>query len=489
MKSTFKKELISGTLYTGIAKYLSIGVSIGVTAVLSRLLVPADFGIIAIASIFIGIITLLTGSGMSPAIIQDRTLNKKELKHIFSFTIYLAFVGTIIFLACAPIIKYLYNDEQLLHIYMILSINVFFSILNIVPNALLFKEKRFKYIALRTFLIQATLGIISIGCAFGGFGIYALLINPVIGSILLFIISYSCYPIKFSLSLDFTPIKRILPYSIYQIGFNLINYTYRNIDKLLIGKYMGFSQLGFYEKSYRLMMLPLENIANIINPVLHPLLCEYQNDHQFIFEKYKKIIQYFAYLGFPLSVLCFFSAEEMILLLFGTQWQLSIEVFKILSLSIGIQLIQSAVGAVFQSTGHVKQMFYSGLVTFIVTIGAISAGIYSHNLDQLATYIVIAFYIAFVIYHWVLIVQIMKVSMISFLSILIRPILASIIISIPLLIINFYFKSESLFINLIIKFITGIIMFIVLQEFHLIKGIPSSIKFIQNVIFRQNHTN
>lgn len=489
MSSNFRKELISGTLYTGIAKYMSIAISLIVTAVLSRILTPEDFGTIAIATVLIGLITLLTGSGMSPAIIQDRKLSKNDLVHIFSFTIYLSLVGGVLFLLCAPFLAKLYNDRQLLYICSILSICVVFSILNIVPNALLFKDKRFKYIAIRTIIVQTILGVSSIGCALYGMGIYALLVNPIVGSILLFYISYRCYPIKIKLKIDFSPINRLLPYSFYQIGFNVINYTYRNIDKLLIGKYMGFSSLGYYEKSYRLMMLPLENISNIINPVLHPLLCEYQDNCEFIFEKYKKIIQYFAYIGFSLSVVCFFCAKEIILILFGAQWQYSINVFKILSLSIGIQLIQSAVGAVFQATGNVKRLFYSGSIALIVTLIAIIIGVATMNLNNLAFYLVGAFYISFLVYHWELIVLIMKKPFISFLTILIRPIFVSIIMGSSIYIISHIIIMESDVMSLIIKASIGLLTFIILQQVHLIQDFPSIINIIRNVFYCKKSTN
>lgn len=106
MRSKFTKELIKGTFYTGLAKYLSIIISILVTAVLSRILTPDDFGTVAIATVFIGLITLFTGSGLSPAIIQNRNLNKDALSHIFSFTVYLACFGMVLYLLLAPLISF-----------------------------------------------------------------------------------------------------------------------------------------------------------------------------------------------------------------------------------------------------------------------------------------------------------------------------------------------------------------------------------------------
>src|SRR5699024_4389501 len=102
-------------------------------------------------------------------------------------------------------------------------------------------------------------------------------------------------------------IRKIFKFSAYQFIFNIINYFSRNLDKLLIGKYMGMSPLGYYEKSYRLMMLPLQNITHVITPVMHPIFSDYQHDLNHLAGAYEKIIRLLAFIGLPLSVFLWFS--------------------------------------------------------------------------------------------------------------------------------------------------------------------------------------
>lgn len=476
----FKHDLAKGVAYTAIAKYFSVFISIFISAILARLLTPEDFAIIAIATVFIGFITLLTGSGLSPAIIQQKNLSQSDIKDLFSFTIYLALIASILFLGAIPLIVKFYNNHILENICLLLIINVFFSVINIVPNALLFKEKKFKYIAIRTVVVQSSLGVLSVIGALSGLGVYALLINPIIGSILLFIISYKCYNIKANLRFNFTIIKSILPYSAYQIGFNILNYGYRNTDTLLIGRYLGMNTLGFYEKSYRLMMMPLDNLSNVINPVLHPLLSEYQDNSKFIFEKYKQLTRYLGYIGFLLTGFCFSCAGDIILILFGDQWIPSISIFKILSLSIGIQIVQSAVGAVFQSTGRVKLLFLSGLLSFIVSVGGIIMGIISKNINFLAVLIVLAFIIAFVIYHVTLVKIIMGESFLNFITSLIRPISSGLIIGIILSSFKYFSPISNMYINFSLCVIISFISILIMQKVKLIVGIPDIYKLLIN---------
>ena len=338
---------------------------------------------------------------------------------------------------------------------------------------------------MRTLVVQCTLGFISILGAKIGLGVYALLINPILGSILLFVVSYRCYPQHFWSRFDFAYSRSLMSYSFFQIGFNLLNFSYRNIDKLLIGKYFGLDKLGYYEKSYRLMMMPLENVSNVINPVLHPLLCEHQEDWHFVFDKYTKVVSYFAYIGFPLTAFLYFSARDIVLLLFGPQWAPSIPVFSILALSVGIQLIQSAVGAVFQAVGRVKQMFYAGVLSFLATICAIIVGVLNGSLTVLAIYIVIAFYAAFFIYHEMLMHYVFQQSLIHFLPILVRPVIAGFCIALVLwggkqIIPNISVPVLQLLINASLSVLT----FIVLQHLRIIQGIPILINVIKYGLLR-----
>ena len=205
------------------------------------------------------------------------------------------------------------------------------------PGALFYRNKEFKFIAVRSFVIQISAGAAAVTAALCGAGLYALIINPIVSSILIFAISYQRYPQRLRLTLGLTVLRKIFSYSAYQFLFNVINYFSRNLDKLLIGKYMGMSDLGYYEKSYRLMMLPLQNITQVITPVMHPIFSDFQDDKGKLATSYERILRFLAFIGLPLSVLLFFTAEEVTLIIFGDQWLPSVPVFRILSLSVGIQ--------------------------------------------------------------------------------------------------------------------------------------------------------
>ena len=216
---SIKRTLFTGIFYTAIARYSAIVISLFVTAVLSRLLSPEDFGIVAIATVIINFFSIFTDIGISPAIIQNKNLTKKDISALFSFTIWSGIVISLIFFLLSWVISEWYASSILKPLCQLLAINLFFSSANIIPNALFYKNKQFKYIAWRSFIIQISGGVLAVGFALLGGGLYSLIISPIISSILLFLISFHKYPIKIHLTLGIDTLKKIFNFSVYQFLF------------------------------------------------------------------------------------------------------------------------------------------------------------------------------------------------------------------------------------------------------------------------------
>lgn len=359
MKS-LKKELAIGVFYTSLAKYSSIAVQILVTAVLARLLTPSDYGVVAIATVFIVFFNLLCDIGIGPAIIQFKDLSRRDLSNIFSLTIYIGLIISILFFCCSWLIADCYNNITLIPVCQLLSLTILFNCLIIVPLNIQYKKKRFKYIAVVTLITQISTAIIAIILALFSFGVYALVIQQIVSTVILFFMVYWQERLPLVIKIDKAPLKKILSFSMYQFLFNIINYFSRNLDKLLIGRFIGIAPLGQYEKSYRLMLMPLQNISFAITPVMQPVFSEFQNNPHEMAEKYKKLFSFLCYIGFPISVFLFFSAKELILLFFGDQWHEAIFPFKVMALTVGFQILNGTAGSIYQSANATKQLFISG---------------------------------------------------------------------------------------------------------------------------------
>ncbi len=478
-----RKTLFSGTLYIAIAKYSGLALQVFLSAILARLISPKDFGIIAIASVFIVFIEVVSNFGISPAIVQNKELSKQDLNSIFSYTVYSSFIVTLLFFSCSWVIAYFYGYKELLAICQLLSIKVFFTVLNFVPQALLLKNKEFKFIAIVTFVLQILTGVVSVIAAYKGFGIYSLLISPIITSIVLFFFSYYKYPLEVVWRPSVQSVKKIFEFSIFQFMSNLLNFFTKNLDKLLLGKYLGMALLGFYEKSYRLMLLPVQNITHVITPVMHPVFSDLQNRLKELGEKYLKIIKLLAYLSFPLSVYLAFNAKELITIVYGDTWKPAIPVFRIFSISVGFQVLASSTGAIFQSANATRLMFFRELFSVVVVFIALMISLLVfRDVNVVAWSYVIAVIISFIQCFYVLFSR-LGIRLAAALKSLYFPITLSVLLLAMLFITDVFMDNKNVFLSLAVKSIVSLVLVLGFLFIFNIYNIKYSLKDFNKKIF------
>lgn len=369
--NNIKGLLIKGAIFTGLAKYSVMIINIIVTAILARLLPPEDFGTIALTVVVTSFFDILANAGIGPAIIQNKDINETDLPNLFRFSTYLAFVLVLLFGALIYPISIFYGKVELISILFLVTIQLFFNTLNVVPLALLLKEKKFQIIAKNAVCSACICGFFSVLAAFNDWGIYSLLITPIGVSIITFVLTvkYNFQIVCFkTFAVSKKSIKKILNFSIYQFLFNFVNYFSRNMDKILLGRYLGFQSLGYYEKSYRLMTLPISTLTNVFTPSLQPVLSDFQNDTTVIRNVYNRISQYLFFVGTILTPFLCFSAKEIILILFGEQWMAAVPVFQVLSVSVPFQMVDSLSGSILQSANKIKYLFKTGIYCAILNL-------------------------------------------------------------------------------------------------------------------------
>lgn len=375
--ASIKNTLIKGALFNAVAKYYSMACNLVVVAVLARILAPDDFGVVAVTTVITAFFDLLADAGLGPAIIQSQDLEDQELSDIFTFSVFFAGVMVLLYGLCIWPLSLYYKVESLPNLLALLSAQLFFTTINVLPRSLMLKAKRFKELSIISVSNATICGVLSVLAAVLGWGLYSLIITPIGWALLSFVFCFiKCgKTLKIKLAVNFRPIRKLLNFSFYQFGFNFINYFSRNADKLLLGKYIGMAPLGYYEKSYRIMTLPLSSLSQVIAPTLQPVLSEYQSNISIISEAYKKISKYMLFIGCIVTPILFFCAREIILIIFGSQWEPAVPIFKVLSLSVLFQMLDSLSGGFLQSCNAFKYLFISGLICAIVNVGFLIIGL------------------------------------------------------------------------------------------------------------------
>ncbi len=430
--STIKKQLASGVFYNAIAKYTGVLISIVITGILSRLLTPEDYGTVVPITVLITFFTILGDIGIGPAIIQSKELSKEEINSLFSFTVFVG-GGLSVFI----FFKFLVNCKKfMIQVYSSFYVSYFLlpcSFLVLTWSLMLYylRPDYLSILAIRSLVVQTVAGTIAIIAAYWGAGVYALVIQTLISSICFFFISYMKNPLKLCFrKIEWSALGKIRDFSSYQFLFDILNYFSVNLDKLLISKYIGVNQLGYYDKSYKLMQMPMQNIPFIITPVMHPIFSEMQNDLNKMCIYYSKVVRFLAFVGFPLSILLFFSGKELIYIVFGTQWEASVPAFKILVLSVGFQIILSTSGSIFQSAGVTKLLFLSGVLSTIVIVIAVMIGLlFFGTIEAVSFSLLCAFIINFFQAYIIMYCKLFRIGLKIFIKNLLSPLLLTAILA------------------------------------------------------------
>lgn len=464
----------------GMAKYSSIIIQLFISALLSRLLTPKDYGVVAIVSIFTILFNTLGNLGLGTAVTQYRDLTKQDIQDIFTFSEYFSVVLMLVFAGMAYPISIFYENYVYIPIVLLLTISTLFNTLNMIPDAILRREQKFLMIGIRMIVSTAVSGIVAVVLAFMGAKYYALVIQSILNAVIQFIWNFNTTKLRICLKFRYAPVKRVQNYSVNQFIYNLCNYVSQNLDNLLTGKIMGNEILAFYNKGYTLMRYPVNNIAHAITPVLHPILSEHQNDKNYIYDEFIKIIKVMSLLGVFITVVCFWADKEIIICYFGNQWYDAVNPFKCLSICICVQLMNALFGSIYQSLGCTKQMFQSGLFHISVSLLAIIVGAFTKNITLLALLVSISMFIKFFIETIFLIKKSFGFSVLKFLSVFIPEISIFTIMFIIMLIIG-DIPNVGLWMSLFIKTGISIIVYFIMliitnQQKYLSIVVPNKIK-------------
>lgn len=476
-----KKEysIKRAALINASGKYSTILLQLFVNAILSRILTPNDYGIVAVITVFSTLFISLSDMGFGAAIIQHKDLTKEEIDGIFTITIFIAIILALIFSGASFFIAEFYNNCVYIPLGILLSVSLLFNALNMVPNGIMNRNKKFMIIAIRTVCAYAISALIAIIVACLGGKYYAIVIQTMFSSIVIFLWNLFETRPKIRIKGCLHSVSKVINYSGYQFAFTIVNYFSRNLDNLLTGKFMGSTALGYYNKAYSLMLYPINNLTGIISPVLHPLLSDYQKNKEIIYKKYMIIVKILALIGAFIGPFCHFASNEIIMILYGKQWGDSIKCFEILSFAIFPQLIGSSAGSIYQSLGKTKLLFYNGVLNTIITIIAILIGVLiGKNVIILSKYVACAYIIHFITVYFMLIHIGFEYQFLVFLKEFIPEIV------ILLLMIAFIFTVNISYNNIILSFFMKFIVLAVYFVFMLL--VTGEFKILVRIIHKNS---
>ncbi|MCD4683266.1 MAG: oligosaccharide flippase family protein [Bacteroidales bacterium] len=372
----FKKAFFKNILTLGGYNYSSQIASFLSSIVLSRLLMPEEYGYVALITVFTGFVIIFADAGLSFAIIRSdygRTFHKA----VTNLAFYIGFLLFLIMLLLAYPIAYFYNDQTLVMPTMVLSITFIVGAFKIVPMAIITKDLDFNYVG-KVRLISNLIGIaMMIILAFLGFSYWSLIIPQIFLQLVQFILFENKVKLGFKFyKLSYTIVGFKMTKSLITnvSGFNLINYWSRNADNLIIGKFYSSFDLGIYNRAYKMLQLSLNLITGLFGTVLYPSLKKYKSEGGSINKEYASILGVISIISFPIGAILMLIPNTFVRILWGENWMMVADLLPYFGILIIFQTLISTTGHIYILLEKEKTFMYVGVASAIILVSAIVIG-------------------------------------------------------------------------------------------------------------------
>lgn len=273
-----KKKIAGSFLWRFSENILSKTVNFILQIVLARILLPEDYGVIAIVTVFITISQLIVDSGFTSALIQKKEITQLECSTAFMFSFILSIIIYAILFFCAPIIANYYNNTALNSIIKVQSLVIVLGALTNVPNALLQRGLNFRLSLIKSVIAAVFNGVIGLLLALTGFGVWSLVISMLSYYIVSLIVLYYMTKWHPSMCFSFSSFKKMFSYSINVMLSNITNTAFNSLISLIIGKNFGPLSLGYFNRGNQIPYFIMGNIDAAMTTVLFSALSKTQND-------------------------------------------------------------------------------------------------------------------------------------------------------------------------------------------------------------------
>lgn len=377
----------------GISRGIMVLLNLVRTVILARLLTPADFGLLAMVTVFTGMADLFKDAGLSMATIQRKVITKGQITTLFWINITISLVIGCAIILIAPIISMFYAKPELTLVTSFLAISITIKGFSLQHAALL--RRHFKYLSLGIIEIISTIigFVVAIVLASKGGGYWSLLF-----SILSISVSTVIFTFIFCNWLPGMPSRNngarsMLMFGINVSGFRFATYVTQNIDSMLIGKFIGDYSLGLYNRAFSVVQMPIMSIRKPIENVSISTFSRIQDDPIKIKLYVKKYVFLLSFLIMPLMVISYFQSENIILLILGSQWVEVTPIFKVFTIAGFIQLPLSICYTMLSTYGKSREYFYYGLFTTVSFVVAIPIGLMWGIMGVVTAYTVVTYFL------------------------------------------------------------------------------------------------
>lgn len=326
-------KMAKGFFWTGLEFIGRQGVTFVIQILLARLLVPDDFGLVGMLTIFIALANVLIESGFQTWLLHEKDPSETDFSTVFffNFSVALALYG--ILFVIAPFVAAFYEEPILTKMLRFLGLLIVFAAFSIVQRAQLTIKFDFRSQAIISTVAMALSGAVAILGAIAGLGVWSLVLQQVLNQLLqsvLLTVTNRWVP---QLVFDIPAFKKMFSYSWKLLVSSLLDTVYQNGISVLVGKFFLGTTLGYYTNAQKMRDVAAMSVTNAVNKVSFPSLSRVKEDQGRLRQGFKEILSLSMFLTIPLMLGLAGCAYEVFMVLFGAKWLPAVPYFQIMCLS------------------------------------------------------------------------------------------------------------------------------------------------------------
>lgn len=331
--ASLKEKTVKGVVWSSVDRFFSQGIQFIFSILIARLLLPSDYGTVAMLNIFLAISQTFIDSGFGTALIRKIDRTEEDFSTVFYFNIAaaLAFYGILWF--TAPYIADFYDIPLLKDITRVVALTLVFGSFSGIQSARLSIAIDFRSRAIISITVTLVTGALGLWMAYSGYGVWALVMQSVVSSLLRTILLWAFVRWMPKLVFSWKSFKELFSFGSKLLASGLLDTAYNNIYTLVIGKVFSSSALGVYSRADSLAQYPSSNITSVFQGVTFPVLSSIQNEPERLTSAYKKFIRLSAFVVFPLMIGLSAVADPLIRLVLTDKWEGAIYLLQIICFS------------------------------------------------------------------------------------------------------------------------------------------------------------
>lgn len=469
-----KEKVLSSFGWKMLERFCSQGLNLIVQILLARILMPTDFGSLAIMLAIINYASLFVQSGLATAIVQKKDLDDKDVNTLFTASIVIAAIMYIVLYFASPLIADSYSIPTLVLPLRVLSIVLFLNAINSVQTALLSRDMRFRQIFLRSVIAVPLAGTVGIVMALMGYGLWSLVVHTLLSIGLTVLVMYLASNYKLRFQFYWQRAKVLYSFSIKILMSSLVSGFSDTLRTLIIGKRFSTEDLAYYDKAYSYSSHFTQIISSSVSSVLLPTFSRSQDDRKRVVQMARRSVQITSFVVIPMLTLIMSISAPFVDLLLTEKWAPCIPfliVFCMLRIPSCISVVDKQV---YLALGNSKIGFYYEIgllvVNVVMLLITVPIGVYAIALGYLTVEILGCFSLFCVssrFYGYSLLMRIKDI---------VKPSINSLLVYYFLSLSFFSFNSDVL--EIIVKLSVGFLLFILLSK--IMKD--SNLDYIYNII-------